>query len=629
MFKRIIVLILCLIMIIPCLAHAEEGEHPARLEKPASLSVRANDSGDLLLRLTQPDSIMNQIGDGEYWIEYWIYYELDWKINDGPWKFNSNWDNPTSEGLMEYYERIYDKYDVCGYLNNIGHDDRNSFDKPVFPSSLNVEAFDLGNNTYSFRYRYVYEYDYMDPVTEECGYKRIVSPYSDVASIGKGVGGQIPNSLEAPQNLVGELKRYENGQPYFHFTCKIPKSVEEVNKLTEVQNYIDWKIGNGRWATESGELPFEKGDNMLADFIDADPVDRGGWGEVNIEKNTYYFRMYFQFQKPDGSFVKSPPSNVVVIGTPAFYEGASNWAKPELNKAAEYGLIPDILKGVDMTKPITREEFAELAVLLYEKTTKKAASAASPNPFTDTTNKQILKAYDLGITKGTSATTFSPKVLINREECATMLYRAIRAIAPGGNYSIAGVKDFPDQKYISSWAVEGTKYMAKLGIIKGDSKGNFMPKATTSAQEATGYGMATREAAVLMTVRTYDTMDDVSSKGQVSDTKGNDSTALPEGYPSGLIPLYENGKIASVKRKTFATGNEGYEITIDYKGEKFSEVNGHYCGLMLDAENYDGVVGIESYHYGNKGGYRIEIDVVQHFPDQYSCTVTIAYYKTN
>jgi hypothetical protein len=124
-------------------------------------------------------------------------------------------------------------------------------------------------------------------------------------------------------------------------------------------------------------------------------------------------------------------------------------------------------------------------------------------------------------------------------------------------------------------------------------------------------------------------MDDISATKQVSDTQGGDSTVLPQGYPSELIPLYENGNIVSVERTTFDTGNEGYKITIDYEGEKFSIVNGHYCGLMLNAQNYDGMVGVNSYYYGNKGDYRIEIDVTQHFPDQYSCTVVIAYYKTN
>jgi hypothetical protein len=45
--------------------------------------------------------------------------------------------------------------------------------------------------------------------------------------------------------------------------------------------------------------------------------------------------------------------------------------------------------------------------------------------------------------------------------------------------------------------------MSKLDIIKGDINGNFMPKAMTSAQTAAGFGMATREAAILMSVRTY------------------------------------------------------------------------------------------------------------------------------
>jgi hypothetical protein len=34
-------------------------------------------------------------------------------------------------------------------------------------------------------------------------------------------------------------------------------------------------------------------------------------------------------------------------------------------EASNEGLIPDILKGADLTKPINREEFCELALLLY------------------------------------------------------------------------------------------------------------------------------------------------------------------------------------------------------------------------------------------------------------------------
>ncbi|MPN31108.1 hypothetical protein SDC9_178582 [bioreactor metagenome] len=163
-----------------------------------------------------------------------------------------------------------------------------------------------------------------------------------------------------------------------------------------------------------------------------------------------------------------------------------------------------------MTKPITREEFCELAVLLYEKVTGNSSEPVTPNPFTDTTNPQILKAFKLGITTGTSATTFSPNLLINREQCAALLFRTIKAMKPDADFSIAGVKDFPDQKNISSWAVDAAKYMFKVGIIAGDKNGNFMPKATTTAQEASGYGMATREQAIALSIRTYEKIPGIS-----------------------------------------------------------------------------------------------------------------------
>jgi hypothetical protein len=46
--------------------------------------------------------------------------------------------------------------------------------------------------------------------------------------------------------------------------------------------------------------------------------------------------------------------------------------------------------------------------------------------------------------------------------------------------------------------------MSKIGVLGGDAQGNFMPKASTPAQEAAGYGMATREQAIALSVRTYD-----------------------------------------------------------------------------------------------------------------------------
>ena len=245
------------------------------------------------------------------------------------------------------------------------------------------------------------------------------------------------------------------------------------------------------------------GSKLLSSSDTLDPVEENYVDKVVIEENTYYFRVLFEGETSTGNYIRSGFSNVVSTKVEA-YSNASTWAKPELEKAADYGLIPESLKGADMTKNITREEFAEVAVKLYEKTTGFTPYVTVPNPFTDTKNSEILKAYQIGITSGTSATTFEPNKLINREQVATMLSRAIRIMVPTADFSTDGAPTFKDEKHISIWALEHVKYMSKIGIIKG-TDGNFMPKAITSAQIAQGYANTTREQAIAMGVRTFET----------------------------------------------------------------------------------------------------------------------------
>jgi len=195
-------------------------------------------------------------------------------------------------------------------------------------------------------------------------------------------------------------------------------------------------------------------------------------------------RAYQQSNVTAMNWLYSPFSNTLSYGMPAWSD-ASTWAMSDLQKAIDAGLVPDVLKGADMTKPITREEFAELGVRLYEKVTGKAATPVSTNPFTDTQNLEILKAYQLRITSGTSTTTFSPEELIPREQVAAMLCNAIRAMVPDGDFSTAGAPVFSDQSEISPWALESVKYVTKMNIIRG-TDGKFMPRATTTAQKAAG-----------------------------------------------------------------------------------------------------------------------------------------------
>ncbi len=306
----------------------------------------------------------------------------------------------------------------------------------------------------------------------------------------------------APYDLTATLMDEDGTHPYGSalLTFKINNLPRNSSDTQFLYVNIEKKIGDGEWIGVS----MDSSDVYLDDYqqspgvfsFEQKWVEDYDWDEtisINYRANVVLEDLI----SSDGGV--SPYSNIATIGLKS-----SPWAVSEIKKADEMGLIPAILKGKDMTKPITREEFAELSVLLYEKVSLKASEATSPNPFNDTMNPQILKAFKLGITSGTSSTTFSPNVLINREQCAAMLFRAMKAIKPGGDYSVMGVKNFPDQKYISNYAVDATKYMFKIGVITGDAKGNFMPKATTTAQEATGYGMATREQAIALAIRTHE-----------------------------------------------------------------------------------------------------------------------------
>ena len=195
---------------------------------------------------------------------------------------------------------------------------------------------------------------------------------------------------------------------------------------------------------------------------------------------------------------------------PAVSVIAHDWARPELEKAEEMGLIPDVLQGQDLTAPITRAEFAAVAVKVFENLSGAKALPDVTNPFTDTRDAEVLKAFNIGAVNGTSATTFTPDALLNREQCATMLTRVFKRCTMAGwtlaadsqfKLSYAMPAKFADDKDISGYARDSVYFMAANGIINGVGGNRFAPKNTTSAQEAQGYANATREQALAIAVR--------------------------------------------------------------------------------------------------------------------------------
>lgn len=263
------------------------------------------------------------------------------------------------------------------------------------------------------------------------------------------------------------------------------------NHLVSVE---DSRVDDEKW--HKAVLKVE-GKNVIV-TIDGDYVIRQGF---NLKKDYRY--LYFAASTgaaTDNHYIR----NVKFTGRAA-YSNASNWAIPEMDKAETEGLIPDVLKGQDMTKLITRQEFAALSVKLYESLTKKEAPVVK-EPFEDTDNKDVAKAYGLGITSGVSATLFAPDNDISREEVAAMLTRTLKAYMPNLNTKVTSGFKFADDDAISSWAKESVYFMVDKKIIFGIGDNKFAPKNSTKDEEAILYANSTREQAILMALRAFEAM---------------------------------------------------------------------------------------------------------------------------
>ena len=228
---------------------------------------------------------------------------------------------------------------------------------------------------------------------------------------------------------------------------------------------IDLDITNGVWAATA---PADIGEYEIRLYAkDGDYTDDSIIARATLAVSTDAASTQTQNQPVSGSV--SPGQN-----------GVSEWAVSEINEAIDDGLVTDKVT-VEFQRSITREEFCELAVKLYEAITgKKAAPSGS---FTDTSNPEILKAVALGIVNGVGDGKFAPGSPVTHQEIAVMLLRTIQAGVPSLDTSVNNPPVFADAGDIAFWAVSGVNYFASKDIIKG-ANGAFLPLANCTCEAA-------------------------------------------------------------------------------------------------------------------------------------------------
>ena len=469
--------------------------------------------------------------------DYQLWVQTDCRIDGGSWQYTSAWDSPEwdpsqQESLPNYLAfsavsdlhpsiaAAYEEF-TLSWLTYIRDDGYTGFFGSSIVAGTNeydetIYHFDMANHTFGFRCRVMLKY------CEESGdeWKAICSDWSPETSIGKN-GTQ--KKLSAPTSIAAPT--LDN----FHFDVDVDE--ETGYQFTSARYYL-----NIPDSVFDGLLYCQAQEGMFEPYrIEAQlRVNGGDWQDAYTANPVWIFSDERSAAPDTGTISDKDQVEVraritcetlgltsdwsnIVGNKPSFI--AHSWAEGELAEAAAMGLIPDCLQGKDLTANITRAEFAAVCVKLYEVMSTLTAEPVAENPFTDTKDPEVLKAYNIGITNGVGGTTeFRPDTLISRQEAAAMLTRVYKKVNLSG-WTLATDSQyaaefkalftmpalFDDDGQIDNWAKDSVYFMAAnkilngVGSLTGVGENCFAPKV----RQVNGaeVGNATREASLLMSVR--------------------------------------------------------------------------------------------------------------------------------
>lgn len=215
------------------------------------------------------------------------------------------------------------------------------------------------------------------------------------------------------------------------------------------------------------------------------------------------------------------------LPTVSAYSGVSGWAEADISMMRSKGLLPDCLKNADLSKNITRLEMCKVAVLAFSKITgidDPAAFSSGTSHFSDTSDRDVIIAYDLGIVSGYTDGTFRPNNTLTRQEFFTIVYNLLTnacywdpsTVLPGD------LTQFSDVNAMGNFAMVPAEYMISIGVVAGNNTGKLNPLDTAS-----------REQALCMFYRAYDFITLWNNEKQQAE--------LNDGIIPEPAPAWENG----------------------------------------------------------------------------------------
>lgn len=552
--SSVLLALIVLISVIPFTVTAKVAP-PKVLGAPAHFGVTFN-YGSFILFVSAPDEIRTYMAqrvqndpDNTDLLSLSLYYQVDTKINNGSWQYTSAWDSPKT--VPKNQKKMYSV--VCRdgehYTSSSYAYFSHLFSDESIVKTITENGWDyFTNNSITFRVRFAQSFD------NEKTY--VLSPWSKEFVLSANVKVDPNKMINFAPVLTDAEVEMRSDTPYLAVKLEKPhQNIGDLNVVTGGAVRVEI------WLRKKGDKDFKQVhywwvSNETINF-NAEPYFedyRDSYEEAAFEIKTRYsldLRKYKQAGIDSTSSsvdIYSPFSNVISQNMPA-WGSTSGWAEGEVKKSVENGLYPDRFKDADLTKPITRAEFASVALKLYEALSRKTVSPAPNTTFTDTKDTDVLKAYAADIVVGVGNNKYAPDQFISREQCAAMLTRVYKKVNWEGwtikedatytkhSLDYKGVAPFADDANIFPNFKPSVYFMAKYKIIQVTNN-LFVPKNTPTAEDAKNYTNATREQALLFSNRTFEKSDEIVDGGPVE----QDITKTPPaGQPS--TPQVESGAI--------------------------------------------------------------------------------------
>lgn len=207
------------------------------------------------------------------------------------------------------------------------------------------------------------------------------------------------------------------------------------------------------------------------------------------------YARYLQSEKTGASVTASADGTVIYVAGAYTVTRANAYVQENAAMAfalRQMHLISGTGAGFKLTKKTTRDE-ALIFLLNYMGLTEEAAKTTGDCPFRDVADwfrPYVTYAYQIGLTAGTSATTYNPNDEIAPDSFVTFFLRCL-------GYSDAGGKDFTYDKAIDK--------AVSLGILSGNERA-YLRKSVFVRDKAVYACYAMLDASTTAGATLYDTL---------------------------------------------------------------------------------------------------------------------------